>query len=31
MIFRVQDHKAAASALAAKGIQVVDQDEMAQL
>ena len=31
MIFRVQDHKAAAAALGAKGIRCVDQDEIAQL
>ena len=31
MIFRVQDHKAAAAALGAKGIRCVEQDEIAQL
>ena len=31
MIFRVQDHKAAAAALGARGIRCVDQDEIAQL
>ena len=31
MIFRVQDNKAAAAALTAKGIQIVEQDEIAQL
>lgn len=31
MIFRVQDNKAAAAALTAKGIQIVDQEEIAQL
>ena len=31
MIFRVQDHKAAAAALAAKGIKCLEQDEIAQL
>jgi len=31
MIFRVQDRKAAAAALRAKGIQLVDQDHISQL
>lgn len=31
MIFRVQDRKAAAAALRAKGIQVVDQEHISQL
>lgn len=31
MIFRVQDTKAAAAALRARGIQLVDQDHMSQL
>ena len=31
MIFRVQDHKAAATTLRAKGIRIVDQDHIAQL
>lgn len=31
MIFRVQDHKAAAAALCAKGIRTVEQEEIAQL
>ena len=31
MIFRVQDTKAAAAALRSKGIQLVDQEEIAQL
>lgn len=31
MIFRVQDNKAAAAALAAKGIKIVEQEEISQL
>ena len=31
MIFRVEDNKAAAAALAAKGIRCLDQDDIAQL
>jgi hypothetical protein len=31
MIFRVQDHKAAAAALRSRGIRIVDQDHISQL